>query len=69
MHWILIFWIATGSDGSYGGLHTSAASVIFDDQAACKNAYQQMRSAKADSQGIWGVCVPSAIPESKAAKP
>lgn len=57
MVWILIYWITTGSPGSYGGLHNSTASVEFKDEAACRAAYTAMRGAKNEQQGMWGVCV------------
>lgn len=57
MHWILIVWIATGSSSYY---NTSTITAIFEDQNACKQAYQEMRNIKSADQGIWGVCVTSA---------
>lgn len=57
--WILIYWITTGSMGSYGGLNSTTGSVKFNDEAACHSAYQTMEATKQkDNVGIWGVCVP-----------
>jgi hypothetical protein len=60
MHWILIFWILTGGEGEFGGLHATAATVAFDDESACRSAFAAMKVAKNQNQGLWGVCVPQA---------
>jgi hypothetical protein len=51
MTWVLIYWIVSFSNTA------ATSSVGFQDEAKCKEAYVAMRSAKADNQGVWGVCV------------
>jgi len=61
MVWILIYWITSGSVGSYGGANIATASVEFSSQDACRSAFAAMRAAKASEsgeQGLWGVCTP-----------
>jgi hypothetical protein len=60
--WLLLYWIVTGSSGSFGGLHNSTAVAEFDSEAACKAAYAAMRAVTKDrdQMGVFGVCVSQA---------
>lgn len=59
--WILIYWILSGSAGSYGGIHISTATVEFDNETACRSAFTLMKATKNYEQGLWGVCVPKSL--------
>ncbi|WP_277972426.1 hypothetical protein [Pantoea agglomerans] len=49
MKWILIFWLING--------HPSVATVEFDDQTACKAAFQAIKAVNDGEIFLRGVCV------------
>ncbi len=57
-HWLLIYWLLTGGEGEFGGLHSSTSVAEFTDEASCRSAFASMKSTKAANTGLWGVCVP-----------